>query len=852
MQQGRVQLDADWNEQMDINNHRIKTETKDLIGGCGAPIHEAGFNITSSGQALIIGAGKYYVNGILCENENSVSVLEQPDIPKNNPDKLLVILNNKDIQSFPPPVGKYLVYLDVWHRHITALEDKEIRETALGGPDTATRSKTVWQVKLYQIEAASGTDINCSSAMQSWNDLISQSDGKLSARAEASQSLTDVCIIAPGAGYRRLENQLYRIEVHKGGSIGSASFKWSRDNGSIVVSWLDQDADNLIVSSLGRDKYLGFSSGQLIELFDDSNDLYNKPGTLVKIIKAADNVITIDPLGQTIDITNFKDNPRIRRWDCDNELSIQVPSENDGWLKIEDGVEIKFSNSGNFRTGDYWLIPARTSTADVEWQKDDSNNPVMELPKGIKHNFCRLAIADFWENNWTITDCRKLFPPLTELPNLKCFNFLDELRADGVVRNADNEIGFVVDQDPNNKLSVTYTEGIAYVAGCRYQIPAGKINVDLSTTHQTLLINSKGQVELITKGDLPDKYAAIAIISTYEKEIKQIVDARFDLTHLDIKVKQNRRRVAEKKVDRRQFVPLLAYSIKGLEYRDGRNIAFPIVGAPPFRDGLPYGLTSDGDNIWVCNFSGTEIAKIPRFAEDINEVEYIALSNDIEASSWGVAYDGCCLWFTLYQLNSVICLNPQNMKTNVIKVGKQPTGIAFDGDFIWVCNTASNSISIIDVETRQIIRTVELKFNPWHLAFDGTYMWIAVENLLYKIEKPWGDLQTISELSFNRGYLVFDGTHIWASSRSGPIVKVNVTTNQKEIILDNIQSTNAITFDGTYIWAVEKSNNLYKIDPQSNQPLLWKTTLEDSPNYAIFDGTHLWLSGVKSILKRLV
>ena len=45
MQQGRVQLDADWNEQIDITGHRIETETVDVIGKCGAPMHDAGFHI---------------------------------------------------------------------------------------------------------------------------------------------------------------------------------------------------------------------------------------------------------------------------------------------------------------------------------------------------------------------------------------------------------------------------------------------------------------------------------------------------------------------------------------------------------------------------------------------------------------------------------------------------------------------------------------------------------------------------------------------------------------------------------------------------------------------------------------
>ena len=45
MQQGRVQLDADWNEQADIAAHRTETETVDTIGACGTPIDQPGFTL---------------------------------------------------------------------------------------------------------------------------------------------------------------------------------------------------------------------------------------------------------------------------------------------------------------------------------------------------------------------------------------------------------------------------------------------------------------------------------------------------------------------------------------------------------------------------------------------------------------------------------------------------------------------------------------------------------------------------------------------------------------------------------------------------------------------------------------
>ena len=78
MQQGRVQLDADWNEQQAIQQHHLETTARDVIGPSGAPSHNPGFAIEKlldeSGN-FQIGPGHYYVDGILCENEAAVSWL---------------------------------------------------------------------------------------------------------------------------------------------------------------------------------------------------------------------------------------------------------------------------------------------------------------------------------------------------------------------------------------------------------------------------------------------------------------------------------------------------------------------------------------------------------------------------------------------------------------------------------------------------------------------------------------------------------------------------------------------------------------------------------------------------------
>lgn len=218
-QQGRVQLDADTNEQTAILLHYLRTLAADLIGPYGGPVGDS-FKISIENNELKIGKGHYYVDGILCENDkDDATYTTQEDYPLLEEETRL-------------PDKPYLVYLDVWERHIAALEDDDIREKALGGPDTATRTKVVWQVKLDEGDESCPILEDSQKIHNTWNKWInrwqSNNRGCLKARVKPAEKSTEPCLIAPDAKYRGQENQLYRIEIHNEGEAGKATFKWSK------------------------------------------------------------------------------------------------------------------------------------------------------------------------------------------------------------------------------------------------------------------------------------------------------------------------------------------------------------------------------------------------------------------------------------------------------------------------------------------------------------------------------------------------------------------------------------------------------------------------------------------------
>jgi hypothetical protein len=509
MQQGRVQLDADWNEAQSIARHRDETEARDVIGACGAPLFGGGFGLSplDGGRDLGISAGRFYIDGILCELNpipvvaalvdgsddelqleslwvdgaplragDWVEVFENgPEVPPGTGALLRVELVDEEdarvtlkepvpafaspvqelrlrrVPTFltqpdfpqpgidgdntsPPasiisaagdlslPAGLYLAYLRCWQREVTALDDPLLRETALGGPDTTARLRTACQVRLLKLNVESPPAVSCESQLPEWDALIQPSSGRLNARTLAPSPDEDPCELPPTAGYRRLENQLYRVEIHDGGDRDQATFKWSRDNGSIETMIVDidpLDGKRVLVTSIGKDEILGFQQGQWVELIGDKAELNGELHALGQIddVSPDENVIVLK-----VDVSAYRGVVRkLRRWDHsepvngDGLLSL-MNGDADGWIDVEGNIQIQFSE-GTYRSGDFWLIPARTMAGEIEWPPFQIPNlhPSSQPPHGTHHHFSRLALVHVSAAGIEVHDCRCRFAPLNQL-----------------------------------------------------------------------------------------------------------------------------------------------------------------------------------------------------------------------------------------------------------------------------------------------------------------------------------------------------------------------------------------------------------------------------------------------------
>ncbi|OKH52986.1 hypothetical protein NIES2101_12945 [Calothrix sp. HK-06] len=434
MQQGRVQVDADWNEQVAILLHYLQTLAEDLIGPHGAPVGRSGFKITFDTQEDVknnnildfqISTGNYYVNGILCQNHKIdkngyelpyIKYYKQPNCPLNpGQDKL--------------PDLPFLVFLDVWERHITYIQDEEIREVALGGTDTATRSQVIWQVKVEKLDkdATKCTDEDWKELLEKWQP---KNRGLLAAKAKETTEQNETCSIKSDTRYRDKENQLYRVEIHAD-STGKATFKWSRENGSVIFP-IDADSGveitgttiTLQLKHWWHDYRFGLTEGDWVEIVNDYISLNQLAKPLWKVGKIEPEsflvTLTREESSECALTQNIGKHPFLRRWEQKEKSGLKlingavpIDEATTDWFTLEDGVQIKFKQSEfgeNYRMGDYWLIPARIATGDVEWRKSADGKPLALPPHGVEHHYAPLAVIASKEG---AEDCRRQFYSLT-------------------------------------------------------------------------------------------------------------------------------------------------------------------------------------------------------------------------------------------------------------------------------------------------------------------------------------------------------------------------------------------------------------------------------------------------------
>lgn len=428
-QQGRLLSDDDWNEGDAITKEDLRRTRVDVIGPDGSP--DDGFRISNprisaQGVDFDLAAGTLYAGGLRVTLEQTESFALQKDWLEQTTTDRSPLGNSPRID---------LVYLEVWQQPVTAVEDDELREIALGGPDTSVRVRTMRRVR---IKANVGTD-RCNDAWKQLGTLGAGNEATLDATltvgyVNSTGAEPNLCSPTAQGGYLGAENQAIRVEIRS-----NNTFVWGYDNASPLyrVQVTTDESGQPVVHFLQapRDQNHWPLSHQIVELLPWSAVLPNGEkvaevaGGMLAAVTAsydpdtkniavtptvpttfgADWLNRSDHLGLGTDTSSYL---YLRVWNrgADTSTPAEIPFTPGKAVELTGtGLSVTFTGT-QLHQGDYWIIAARPGSKVVPWTLEKGL-----LAEGIRRFYAPLGLIQ-WQppgGPHAVSDCRSTFDPLT-------------------------------------------------------------------------------------------------------------------------------------------------------------------------------------------------------------------------------------------------------------------------------------------------------------------------------------------------------------------------------------------------------------------------------------------------------
>jgi hypothetical protein len=396
-QQGRMLTDSDLTEQALISRDRLNAALRDVIGS-GTPRQGALVQITESGgdQLPTLHWGRVYVDGIAGE------VRADGTAPDSD---LFDYAHQLHYPSAPAlPTTPHRLYVDIWERSVTWLEDDALRDPGLHGADTSARTQTMAQVKW------------CDAALDPLCDDVNPTIGNARLRLVLRSLATSTDPCDPCADELQLSdavgNYLFRVEVHdvtydSNEQPEAVVLKWSSENGAeayatadvppdfasnqFVYEFFDTTSEKHLGVHLGRDasgdRFIDGRRPAFVSTFSDSSALARE------FVRRWDGWCRIEKAGSDWQLTEGFEGSI----DLTSGVGVDSPGHvEQGGDSV--GIELRVISLtielADFAllAGDYWSVPVREAIhrqGDLLLEDEASGDGVP--PHGEPHHFMQLV-----------------------------------------------------------------------------------------------------------------------------------------------------------------------------------------------------------------------------------------------------------------------------------------------------------------------------------------------------------------------------------------------------------------------------------------------------------------------------
>jgi Family of unknown function (DUF6519)/IPT/TIG domain len=438
-QQGRVTVEADWNEAAAIDSERDRMETLDVVGPVGTPDHGYGVTAVPAGAAapatpgdLTIAPGTLYLGGERLDLDDAVTYSTQPDWLDHSTDPLWVA----PVVPAATGTSNELVYLLASEQEVSAVEDPALADVALGGPDTMARQRILQHFVRQPAQASA-----CGDAWDAWTSSLAGDGLAFDAASMRVESLTALQVsfsdapAAPGpcqpvatGGYLGAENQMIRVMVTSAGT-GTPTIVWGFDDASFLYrvqsASYDSSSGNTTVTlaSAPVDSYHYPVAGQAVELLrdaaalTDADYIASATGFVAPLAASYDPastqlVISGQPPGDYLSAATQQ--LYLRVW---QSTTAAPPGQATELGDTGVAVTLTLSSGTSFRAGDFWRFALRPIQPAIVYPARYLDAP--QPPDGPRVWACPLAVLTWDAGSATATACVPPFSSLVELTGAK-------------------------------------------------------------------------------------------------------------------------------------------------------------------------------------------------------------------------------------------------------------------------------------------------------------------------------------------------------------------------------------------------------------------------------------------------
>ena len=417
-QQGRVTLEADNNESVMLESEALRLETIDIVGPAGTP--DDGYKVTV-GPGLgevVVGPGIFYLGGWRLELDKAVDLASA---------RAGVFANDPAIGDFQRE-GNFVVALLITEQSVGAVEDQALREVALGGPDSAARSRLMQRFPRVPVDgdtcavvatavatllAAEGITIDPYS-------LQLMSSATLQAGFVPGPASTDPCTPAAAGGYLGADNQMVRVTVTKfDAKTQTGVLLWGWNNASLLYRATVIDPLTLTLATTPVDQEHAPQQNQVVEILRTELDLKDGDfiaegqGFVTSLAQGysfdTQEIVLSDPLPAAYQ--NNKNPLFVRLWQAEVDFNAgqQTP------LDDVSGTTVAISMTAlptTLAARPFWRFAVRPATPQNIYPQRYADKP--QPPDGPRQWITDLGVCGGLDGKISVLDdCRKPFLPLT-------------------------------------------------------------------------------------------------------------------------------------------------------------------------------------------------------------------------------------------------------------------------------------------------------------------------------------------------------------------------------------------------------------------------------------------------------